>query len=63
MATTCSTPVPMFSYIYVMLFLNFEFAEETSRIDVWTIVNGRLKFNEVWSDRLVLSKNSLHKFS
>ena len=34
---TCSTPVSMFSYIYVMLFLNFEFAEETSRIDVYSL--------------------------
>ena len=47
---TCWTPVSMFSCIYVMPFLNFW----VSRRNI-----GTLEFNEVWSDRLVTSKNSL----
>ena len=42
LARTCSTPVSMFPYIYVMLSVNFQFADETPHTDVWTIVNGRL---------------------
>ena len=60
---TCSRPVSMFPYIYVTISSNFQFTEQTSHTDVWTIANGRLKFNEVWSDRLVPSKSSLHKLS
>ena len=38
----------MFPYIYVIIFLNFEFAEETSLTNVWTIDNGvQTKFSEV----------------
>ena len=63
LARTCSRSVSMSPYLYVTLSLNFQFAEQKSHTDVWTIVNGRLKFNEVWSDRLLPSKNSLHKLS
>ena len=48
LAKICSTPVSMFPCIYVMLLLNFEFAEETSHTDVWTIVNGRLNLARLW---------------
>ena len=34
---TCSIPFSMFPYVYVMLFLNFEFAEGKLHTDVWTI--------------------------
>ena len=48
LARTCSTLFSIFPYIYVMIFLNFEFAEETLHTDVWTIGNVtlRLKFSE-----------------
>ena len=51
LARTRSIPFSMFPYIYVMLFLNFGFAEETLHTDVWTIgivtYVLRLKFSEV----------------
>ena len=40
LARTCSTPFSIFPSIYVLIFLNFEFAEETLHTDVWTIGNA-----------------------
>ena len=34
-----NTIFSMFPYIYVIIFLNFEFAEETLHTDIWTIGN------------------------
>ena len=45
--TDLGLTVSMFPYIYVMLSVNFQFADETSHKDVWTIVNGKLQFSEV----------------
>ena len=37
LARTCSIPFSMFPHSHVMLFWNFEFAEETSQTDAWTV--------------------------
>ena len=65
LARTCSIPFSMFPDIYIMLFFNLKFAEETLYTDVWTIgiVTLRLKFSEVSSDRFMPSKTWLHKRS
>ena len=66
LARTCSIPFSMFPYIYVMLFLNFEFADETLQTDVWTELEllrkdlNLVRFRVKDSCRL---KTPLHKLS
>ena len=59
LARTFSILFSTFPYIYVMLSLNFEFAEETLQTDVWTIGTFYVQTFITHNPRILLHKAHL----